>query len=53
MSGNDYYINLNGTFNCCRAVLPSMIEQAGRIASLPVAGKEGNPNAAAYSARAG
>ena len=45
-------INLNGTFNCCRAVLPSMMEQGyGRIVTVAsVAGKEGNPNAAAYSA---
>jgi len=45
-------INLNGTFNCCRAVVPSMMEQGyGRIVTVAsVAGKEGNPNAAAYSA---
>ncbi len=45
-------VNLNGTFNCCRAVLPHM-ERAGygRIVNIAsVAGKEGNPNAAAYSA---
>ena len=49
-------INLNGTFNCCRAVLPSMMEQGyGRIVTVAsVAGKEGNLKAAAYSAsRAG
>ena len=45
-------INLNGTFNCCRAVLPSMMEQGyGRIVTVAsVAGKEVNPKAAAYSA---
>jgi NAD(P)-dependent dehydrogenase (short-subunit alcohol dehydrogenase family) len=45
-------INLNGTFYCCRAVVPHMIEAGyGRIVNVAsVAGKEGNPNAAAYSA---
>jgi 2-dehydro-3-deoxy-L-rhamnonate dehydrogenase (NAD+) len=45
-------INLDGTFHCCRAVAPSMITQAyGRIVTIAsVAGKEGNPNASAYSA---
>lgn len=45
-------INLNGIFNCCRAVLPQMIEaDYGRIVNVAsIAGKEGNPNAAAYSA---
>lgn len=45
-------INLDGTFHCCRAVAPSMIAQAyGRIVTIAsVAGKEGNPNASAYSA---
>jgi 3-oxoacyl-[acyl-carrier protein] reductase len=44
-------IDVNGTFHCCRAVVPVMIEQKyGRIVNLAsVAGKEGNPNAAAYS----
>ncbi|MDR5748488.1 SDR family NAD(P)-dependent oxidoreductase [Caballeronia sp. LZ029] len=44
-------IDVNGTFHCCRAVVPSMIGQNyGRIVNLAsVAGKEGNPNAAAYS----
>ena len=49
-------IKLNGTFNCCRAILQSMMEQGyGRIVTVAsVAGKEGNPKAAAYSAsRAG
>ncbi|WP_421725824.1 SDR family NAD(P)-dependent oxidoreductase [Bauldia sp.] len=45
-------VNLNGQFNCCKAVLPGMIERNyGRIANIAsIAGKEGNPNAAAYSA---
>jgi 2-dehydro-3-deoxy-L-rhamnonate dehydrogenase (NAD+) len=45
-------INLNGTFHCCRAVLPHMLESGyGRIVTIAsIAGKEGNPNAAAYSA---
>lgn len=44
-------IDVNGTFHCCRAVVPVMIGQNyGRIVNLAsVAGKEGNPNAAAYS----
>jgi 3-oxoacyl-[acyl-carrier protein] reductase len=44
--------NLNGTFHCCRAVVPSMIEQDyGRIVNIAsIAGKEGNPSAGAYSA---
>ena len=45
-------VNLTGTFNCCRAVLPQMQAQGyGRIVTVAsIAGKEGNPNAAAYSA---
>ena len=45
-------INLDGTFHCCRAVVPSMIAQGyGRIVTIAsIAGKEGNPNASAYSA---
>jgi NAD(P)-dependent dehydrogenase (short-subunit alcohol dehydrogenase family) len=44
--------NLTGPFLCCRAIVPGMIAQKyGRIVNIAsVAGKEGNPNAAAYSA---
>lgn len=46
------HVGLNGTFHCCRAVVPHMIERNyGRIVNLSsIAGKEGNPNAVAYSA---
>lgn len=45
-------INLEGPFNCMQAVLPGMIAQNyGRIVNIAsIAGKEGNPNASAYSA---
>ena len=45
-------INANGSFYLCRAVLPGMVERGyGRIVLLAsIAGKEGNPMAAAYSA---
>lgn len=45
-------INLDGPFICCKAVVPSMVEQNyGRIVNIAsIAGKEGNPNAAHYSA---
>jgi 2-dehydro-3-deoxy-L-rhamnonate dehydrogenase (NAD+) len=45
-------INLNGTFFTNRAVVPLMIKQNyGRIVNIAsIAGKEGNPNASAYSA---
>tara|TARA_B100000965_G_scaffold337332_1_gene304088 strand:+ start:200 stop:946 length:747 start_codon:yes stop_codon:yes gene_type:complete len=44
-------INLIGTFNCCRAVVPNMIKNNyGRIVNVAsVAGKDGNANASAYS----
>jgi 3-oxoacyl-[acyl-carrier protein] reductase len=45
-------IDLNGVFYCCKAVVPGMVERNyGRIVNVAsIAGKEGNPNAAAYSA---
>ena len=44
-------INLMGTFNCCRTVVPNMIKNNyGRIVNVAsVAGKDGNANASAYS----
>jgi 2-dehydro-3-deoxy-L-rhamnonate dehydrogenase (NAD+) len=49
-------INLTGTFNCCKLIVPSMIKNNyGRIVNVAsVAGKDGNANASAYSsAKAG
>ena len=45
-------VDLTGTFLCCRAVVPGMVKRDyGRIVTLAsIAGKEGNPNAGAYSA---
>lgn len=45
-------VNLDGTFHCCKAVVPDMVASGyGRIVNIAsVAGKEGNPNASAYSA---
>jgi 2-dehydro-3-deoxy-L-rhamnonate dehydrogenase (NAD+) len=45
-------VNINGTFNVCREVVPLMKpKNYGRIVNIAsVAGKEGNPNASAYSA---
>jgi len=45
-------VNLNGLFYCNRAVVPSMLSGGyGRIVNVAsIAGKEGNPNASAYSA---
>jgi 3-oxoacyl-[acyl-carrier protein] reductase len=45
-------VNLNGLFICCREVVPHMRERDyGRIVNIAsVAGKDGNPNASAYSA---
>jgi 3-oxoacyl-[acyl-carrier protein] reductase len=45
-------VDLNGVFHCCRAVLPGMIDRNyGRVVNIAsIAGKEGNPNASAYSA---
>ena len=49
-------LDLNSTFYCCKAVVPHMIKNNyGRIVNISsIAGKEGNPNASAYStAKAG
>ena len=45
-------INLDGPFICCKAIVPTMLKQNyGRIVNIAsIAGKEGNPNAAHYSA---
>ncbi len=45
-------IDVHGVFHCCRAVVPLMRKHDdGRIVNIAsIAGKEGNPNAAAYSA---
>ncbi|MEV0829975.1 SDR family oxidoreductase [Nonomuraea rubra] len=45
-------VNVNGTFHTCRAFVPGMIERGwGRIVNLAsMAGKDGNPNMAPYSA---
>jgi len=44
-------INLNGTFYCCKAIVPFMIKNKyGRIVNIAsVSGKDGNANASAYS----
>ena len=49
-------LDLNSTFYCCKAIVPHMIKNNyGRIINIAsIAGKEGNPNASAYStAKAG
>ncbi len=45
-------VNLTSQFLCCRALAPHMVRQGyGRIVNIAsIAGKEGNPNAVAYSA---
>ena len=45
-------VNLDGPFICCKAIVPQMQKQRyGRIVNIAsIAGKEGNPNAAHYSA---
>ena len=45
-------VNLTGPFLCARAIAPSMVKRKyGRIVNVAsIAGKEGNPNAVAYSA---
>lgn len=48
-------VDLTGPFLCCRAVAPHMVKAGyGRIVNIAsIAGKEGNPNAAAYAAAKG
>jgi 2-dehydro-3-deoxy-L-rhamnonate dehydrogenase (NAD+) len=45
-------VDLIGVFNCCRAIIPAMQRRNyGRIVNIAsIAGKDGNPNASAYSA---
>lgn len=45
-------VNLDGTMHCCKTLVPGMSERGyGRIVNVAsIAGKEGNPNASAYSA---
>ena len=45
------HVNVEGTFYCCRAVVPHMLARNyGRIVNISsIAGKEGNPNDGAYS----
>jgi 2-dehydro-3-deoxy-L-rhamnonate dehydrogenase (NAD+) len=45
-------LNVDGTLHCCQAVIPGMIKRNyGRLVLVAsIAGKEGNPNASAYSA---
>lgn len=47
-----FEVNVHGLFLCCREVVPAMRDAGyGRIVNIAsVAGKEGNPNASAYSA---
>lgn len=47
-----FAVNVTGTFFMCRAFIPAMVERGwGRVVNLAsIAGKEGNPNLAAYSA---
>ena len=48
-------VDLTGPFLCCRTVVPHMVSAGyGRIVNIAsIAGKEGNPNAAAYAAAKG
>jgi 3-oxoacyl-[acyl-carrier protein] reductase len=47
-----FEVNVHGLFQCCREIAPLMRQQGyGRIVNIAsVAGKDGNPNASAYSA---
>jgi len=44
-------VNVDGTYHCCKAVIPGMVARDyGRVVNVAsIAGKEGNPNASAYS----
>ena len=48
-------IDLHGPYYCCRTIVPQMVKAGyGRIVNIAsIAGKEGNPNAAAYAAAKG
>jgi 2-dehydro-3-deoxy-L-rhamnonate dehydrogenase (NAD+) len=47
----EFAVNVHGVFHCCRAVVPVMRERNyGIVTIASVAGKDGNPNASAYSA---
>ena len=47
-----FAVNVTGTFFMCRAFVPAMVERGwGRVVNMAsIAGKDGNPNLAAYSA---
>lgn len=47
-----FAVNVHGTFHLCRAFVPGMVERGwGRVVNFAsIAGKDGNPNMAAYSA---
>ena len=47
-------INLHGTFNCCKSIVPHMIKNSEIVNIASVSGKDGNAKASAYSsAKAG
>jgi 3-oxoacyl-[acyl-carrier protein] reductase len=50
-----FAVNVAGTFHCCKAFVPGMQERGwGRVVNIAsIAGKEGNPKLAAYSASKG
>jgi NAD(P)-dependent dehydrogenase (short-subunit alcohol dehydrogenase family) len=52
---NTFAVNVHGTFNACRAFIPGMRERGwGRIVNIAsMAGKDGNPRMAPYSASKG